>query len=116
MERVESLVAQLDQERLSHEDMMRKLQVQMAGENSRVQRLEEALQQCQRELEHHITTVTEADQQHRGSLQQMKGEVRREWDGEEESKMEGKSGVGWRLNNMGVTYIGNCKCSNLDPK
>ena len=90
MERVESLVSQLDQERSSHEEAMRKLQVQMVGENTRMQRLEEALQQCQRELEHHVTTVTEADHQHRGSLQQMKGEVSREgWGG------EGWGGEGW---------------------
>lgn len=102
MERVESLVSQLDQERSSHEEAMRKLQVQMVGENARMQRLEEALQQCQRELEHHVTTVTEADHQHRGSLQQMKGEVSREgwgggegWVGRGRSGWGGEGGVRW---------------------
>ena len=75
MERVESLMSQLDQEKLSHEEAMRQLQTQKAGENSRVQRLEEALQECQRHLTQHMNTVTEADQQHRGSLQQVKEEV-----------------------------------------
>ena len=74
-ERVDSLVSQLDQERSAHEEAMRQLQSQIAGENSRVQRLEEALQDCQKKLVQHMNTVTEADQQHRGSLQQVKGEV-----------------------------------------